>query len=78
MFEQKDVFGVPLASIYKKPIKRVSLNNQLYQARVTPVNKNSDETLFYPFTTNVNKCGVSCNTIDDPYALVCALNKVKI
>ena len=56
----------------------MSLNNQLYQARVTPVNKNSDETLSYPFTTNVNKCGVSCNTIDDPYALVCTLNKVKI
>ena len=56
----------------------MSLNNQLYQARVTPVNKNSDETLFYPFTTNGNKCGGSCNTIDDPYALVCALNKVKI
>ena len=27
---------------------------------------------------SVNKCGGSCNTIDDPYARVCAPNKIKI
>ena len=30
-----------------------------------------------PFTVNVNKCGGSFNTIDDPYARVCVPNKVK-
>ena len=34
------------------------------------VNINSDETLFYPFTVSVNKCGGSCNTIDYPCARV--------
>ena len=38
---------------------------------------NSDEIIFYPFTVNFNKCGRSCNTIDDPYARVCVQNKVK-
>ena len=32
------------------------------------VDINSDKTLFYPFIDNVNKCGGSRNTIDDPYA----------
>ena len=31
----------------------------------------------YPFTVSVNKCDGSCNTIDDPCARVCVLNKVK-
>ena len=36
-------------------IRCAFLNNHLCQARVTPVNINTDETLFYPFT--VKKCG---------------------
>lgn len=41
------------------------------------MNLNSDETRFYSFTGSVNKCGGSYNTIDDPYARVCVLQKVK-
>ena len=33
--------------------------------------------LFYPFSVSINKCGGSCNTIDDPYVSVCVPNKVK-
>ena len=36
----------------------------------------SNETHFYPFTVSVNKCAVSCNVIDDPYARVCVPDKV--
>ena len=63
-------FGLSLVSNYKKPIKCVSTKNQPCQARPTLVNINSDETLFYPFTVTVNKCGGSSNTIDDRYARV--------
>ena len=70
-------FGESLVSNSKGPIKCVSLNNQSYQARQKLVDINSNETLFYPFTANVNKCGGSCNTIDDLHARVCILNKVK-
>ena len=71
-------FGGSLVSISKGPIKCVSLNSHPCQARSTLVTINSDETLFYPFFVSVSKCGGSGNTIDDPYAQVCALNKVKI
>ena len=30
--------------------------------------KNSNESLLYLFTVNNNKCGRSCNTIDNPYS----------
>ena len=33
--------------------------------------------LFYPFTVTVDKCGGSCDTIDDPYAGVCVPSEVK-
>ena len=70
-------FGEPLASNSERSIKGVSLNNRPCQARPTLVITNSNETLFYPFSLSVNKCGGSCNTIDDVYARVCVPNKVK-
>ena len=42
----------------------------------TFVNINSNKTLFYPFMVSINKCGGSCNTIDDPYAQLRFPNKV--
>ena len=70
-------FSGSLPYNYKSPIKYISLNNHQCQARPALVNINSDETLFYPVTVSVNKFGGSCNTIYDPYARVCVLNKVK-
>ena len=32
------------------------------------LNVNSNEPLFYPYGTEVNKCSGSCNNINDPYA----------
>ena len=32
---------------------------------------------FYSFTVIYNKCGGSCNTIDNPYAGTCIANGVK-
>ena len=65
-------FDVLLATNYKEPIKYIHSNNQSCQTRPTIVN---DETLFYPFTVIVNKCGGSCNTVVGSYARVS--NKVK-
>ena len=70
-------FGESLVSNSKGPLKCLTLNNQPCQARPMVVNINSDETLFYPFTANVNKCSGSCNKIDDPYAQVYVPDKVK-
>ena len=60
-----------------EPIKFVSLNDDSCQARPTFVNINSDETLFHPFAVSVNKCGGSCNFIDDPYTRACVPDKIK-
>ena len=38
---------------------------------------NSDEIILYKFSNIVAICGGSCNSIDDPYALVFVPNKVK-
>ena len=70
-------FGESLVSNLKGPVKRVSLNNHPCQVRPTLLNMNSDETLFYPLTVSVKKCGGSCNPIDDLYTRVCVPNKVK-
>ena len=70
-------FGELLASNSETPMKCVSLNNELCQTRPTIVNINSDETLFCPFSINVNMGGGSFNTIDNPYAQVCVPNKFK-
>ena len=36
------------------------------------------KTLLYPYTVSVNKCGASCNTIDDPYARFCISDEVLV
>ena len=70
-------FGESLNSNSDGCIKCVSLNNPPCQARPTLVDRNSNEALSYPFIVNINKCGGSCNTIDDPDNWVCLSNKVK-
>ena len=37
----------------------------------------SNEPLYYPFSVNANTCGVIFTTIDDRYAAICVVNKVK-
>ena len=71
-------FPASSASNSGEYLKCISLNNQACQARPTLVNINFDETLFYPFSNSVNKCGRSCNTIDVPYGWGCVRIKVSI
>ena len=58
-------------------LKCISLNNLPCQTRPTLVNINSNQPLYYPFTISVNKCGGSCNTIDDPNTRAYVPNKVR-
>ena len=44
------------------------MNNQECKIRPQIININSDNLLFYPYSLQVNKCGASCNNINDPYA----------
>ena len=64
----KERFGEPLVSNLERSIKLLPLNNQPCKSELTIFNKNSIKTIFYWFTVSVNKCGGSCDTIEDPYA----------
>ena len=52
-------------------LKCVSMNNQEFKPRAKLIDVNSNEPMFYPFSIKVNKCGGSCNSINDPYAKLC-------
>ena len=64
----KERFGEPLVSNLERSIELLPLNNQPCKSELTIFNKNSIKTIFYWFTVSVNKCGGSCDTIEDPYA----------
>ena len=62
------VFDRLFASYSEGRIKCVSPNKRSFQVRLTIVNINIIRPLYYPFTASGNKCGGSCNAINDPYA----------
>ena len=53
------------------------MNNQECKTRSEIINTNNNEPVFYPFSIKVNKCGGSCNNINDPYAKLCVPDVVK-
>ena len=55
----------------------VSMNNQESKTRPEIINLNINEPLFYPYSIKINKCRGSCNTINDPYTKICALDRIK-
>ena len=58
-------------------VKYELLNDQPCQIRPGLIDINYNEPLYYSYVVSINKCGGSCNTIDDPYARICAPDKVK-
>ena len=56
----------------------VSIKNQECKARTKVIDVNSNEPVFYPFSLKVNKCGGSCNVINDPYVKLCVPDIIKI
>lgn len=58
-------------------IKCLSLNNEPCQLRSTLIEVNSNERFYYPFAVSVNRCGESCNTLNDRYAPICFPDKEK-
>ena len=50
----------------------VSMNNQECKIRSEIINVDTNKPIFYPYTIKINKCRGSYNTINDPYAKICA------
>ena len=55
----------------------ISMNNQVCKVRPEIINVNSNEPVFYPFSTKTGKCSGSCNNINDSYAKICVLDAIK-
>ena len=49
-------------------VECVSMSNQECKTRTKIIDINNNEPMSYPFSIKVNKCGGSCNGINDPYA----------
>ena len=71
-------FAVSLYNVLKvKTLECVSAINQKCMLRPKIINLNADESVFYPLSIKVNKCGGDCNNINDPMAKLCVRDAVK-
>ena len=55
----------------------VSIKNQECKTRTKIIDVNSNDPVFYPFSVKVDKCGRSCNGINDSYAKLRVLDIIK-
>ena len=60
-------------------LEGLSVINQkcMPRPKILDVNEGVGEALFYPYNVLVNKCSVSCNTLEDPMARLCVPNIIK-
>ena len=66
-----------LSSSITGALNCVSMNNRKCKKRPKITDINSNTPMFYPFSIKINKCGGSCNNINDPYGKICAPDTVK-
>ena len=59
------------------PLNFVLLKNQECKISPETININSNNCIFYPFSTKINKCSGSCNNINNPYAKICFPDVIK-
>ena len=57
----------------------VSVVNQkcMLRPKILNVNGGIGEALFYPYNVLVNKCSVSCDTLDNPMSKICVPKIIK-
>ena len=59
------------------PLSCISIKNQECKVRPEIINTNSNNPIFYPFSSKVNKCSGNCNSINNPYAKICIPDVIK-
>ena len=69
--------GITFSLLNVNSLECVSVSNQKCKARTKIIDINNNEPMFYPFSIKANRCGVSCNDINDPYAKLCVLDIIK-
>ena len=58
-------------------MKCVTVDNEECKIRAKLIDINSNESLFYPFSININECSGSCNNINNPYPKLCVPDVAK-
>ena len=59
------------------PLEYISLKNQECKVRPGIIDVNSNNSIFYPFIIETNKCCGNCTNISDPYTRICVADTVK-
>ena len=73
----KQVFISFLSFSGSLPIKCISLNNETCLARTVLIDFNSNKLYYFPFMVYLDNCDGTCDTLDDPSARICVLNKTE-
>ena len=59
------------------PLECVLMKNREFKIRPKIVDISSNDSIFYPFSINIDKCSGNCNNINDQYAKTCVPDVVK-
>ena len=51
--------------------------NQECKVKLKLIDVNSIESLFFPYSVKISKCGGSCDNINDPYSKLCVWDVLK-
>ena len=71
---------ISISDIIKtKALECVSVVNQKCMSRpkILDIHEGVGEALFYPYNVLVNKCSGTCNTFNNPMAILCVPNDIK-
>ena len=68
---------VGTTSLNQISLSCVSMKNQECKVRPEIINVNSDNPIFYPFSTKINKWSGNCNNINNPCAKIYAPDVIK-
>ena len=66
-----------LSSSITDELNCVSMNNQKRKVRPKIVDINTNNSIFYPFSININICSGNCSNINNPCAKICVPDTVK-
>ena len=59
------------------PLSCISIKDQECKVRPEIINFNSNNLIFYLFSIKINKCGGTCNNINNTYAKICVPDVIK-
>ena len=71
------VLGLTILLNITNALKCISMKNQECKVRPEIININSNNSIFSPFSVEINRRNGNCNNINDPYAKICVFDTAK-